>query len=74
MSLISDAGTPTLSDPGLLLDKKCTEKNIKVYPVPGPSAMTAVVSTSGFDDKSLFYGFLPKTENELVKTINKLKD
>ena len=74
LSLISDAGTPTLSDPGLLLVKKCTEKNIKVYPVPGPSAITAAVSTSGFDDKFLFYGFLPKTENELVKTINKLKD
>ena len=74
LSLISDAGTPTISDPGLLLVKKCTEKNIKVYPVPGPSAITAAVSTSGFDDKFLFYGFLPKTENELVKTINKLKD
>ena len=74
LSLISDAGTPTLSDPGLLLIKKCVEQNIKVYPVPGPSAITAAVSISGFDDKFLFYGFLPKTENELIKTINRLKD
>ena len=74
MSLISDAGTPTLSDPGLLLIKKCVEKNISVYPVPGPSAITAAVSISGFEDKFLFYGFLPKTENELIKTINKLKN
>jgi 16S rRNA (cytidine1402-2'-O)-methyltransferase len=74
LSLISDAGTPTLSDPGLLLIKKCVEKNISVYPVPGPSAITAAVSTSGFEDKFLFYGFLPKTENELIKTINRLKD
>ena len=74
LSLISDAGTPTLSDPGLLLVKKCIEKDIKVYPVPGPSAITAATSISGFDDKFLFYGFLPKTENELIKTISRLKD
>ena len=74
LSLISDAGTPTLSDPGLLLIKKCIEKKIKIYPLPGPSAITTAVSVSGFEDKFLFYGFLPKTENELIKTINKLKD
>ena len=74
MSLISDAGTPTLSDPGLLLVKTCIEKNICIYPLPGPSAVTAAVSVSGFDDKFLFYGFLPKTENDLVKRLKKLKD
>ena len=74
LSLISDAGTPTLSDPGLLLVKMCVEKKIKIYPIPGPSAITTAVSISGFEDKFLFYGFLPKTENELIKTINKLKD
>ena len=74
LSLISDAGTPTLSDPGLLLVKACIEKKIKIYPLPGPSAITAAVSASGFEDKFIFYGFLPKTENELIKTINKLKD
>ena len=74
LSLISDAGTPTLSDPGLLLVKTCVEKKIQIYPMPGPSAITAAVSVSGFDDKFLFYGFLPKTENDLVKTIKKLKD
>jgi 16S rRNA (cytidine1402-2'-O)-methyltransferase len=74
LSLISDAGTPTLSDPGLLLVKMCVEKKIKIYPMPGPSAITTAVSISGFEDKFLFYGFLPKTENELIKTINKLKD
>ena len=74
LSLISDAGTPTLSDPGLLLIKTCIEKKIKIYPLPGPSAITAAVSASGFEDKFLFYGFLPKTENDLIKTINKLKD
>ena len=74
LSLISDAGTPTLSDPGLLLIKTCIEKKIQVYPLPGPSAITAAVSASGFDDRFLFYGFLPKTENDLVKTIKALKD
>tara|TARA_B100000767_G_C19771685_1_gene540384 strand:- start:1659 stop:2501 length:843 start_codon:yes stop_codon:yes gene_type:complete len=74
LSLISDAGTPTLSDPGLLLVKTCVEKKIKIYPLPGPSAITAAISASGFEDKFLFYGFLPKTENELIKTINQLTD
>jgi 16S rRNA (cytidine1402-2'-O)-methyltransferase len=74
LSLISDAGTPTLSDPGLLLIKKCIEENIQIYPIPGPSAITSAISVSGFDDKFLFYGFLPKTENELAKKIKKLKD
>ena len=74
LSLISDAGTPALSDPGLLLVQTCIKKNIKIYPMPGPSAITSAVSVSGFDDKFFFYGFLPKTENELIKTLNKLKD
>ena len=74
LSLISDAGTPTLSDPGLLLVKSCVDNEIKVTPIPGPSSVTASVSVSGFDDKYLFYGFLPKTENELIKILTKLKD
>ena len=73
MSLISDAGTPTLSDPGLLLVKTCVEKKIDIFPLPGPSSITAATSISGFDDKFLFYGFLPKTENDLIKVLNKLK-
>jgi len=74
LSLISDAGTPTLSDPGLLLVKSCVEKNIEIFPIAGPSAITAAVSVSGFEDKFLFFGFLPKTENDLIKTINNLKN
>tara|TARA_B110000881_G_scaffold26530_1_gene19167 strand:+ start:187 stop:1029 length:843 start_codon:yes stop_codon:yes gene_type:complete len=74
LSLISDAGTPILSDPGLLLVKTCIEKSIDIFPIPGPSSITAATSISGFDDKFLFYGFLPKTENDLVKTINGLKN
>jgi 16S rRNA (cytidine1402-2'-O)-methyltransferase len=74
LSLISDAGTPTLSDPGLLLIKTCIKKNIEIFPIPGPSAITAAASVSGFDDKFIFFGFLPKTENEVIKTLNVLKN
>ena len=74
LSLVSDAGTPTLSDPGLLLIKTCVEKKIKIFPIPGPSSITAAVSISGFDDKFLFYGFLPKTENELIKALKPHRD
>ena len=74
LSLISDAGTPTLSDPGLLLVKTCIEKKIKIFPIPGPSSITAATSVSGFDDKFLFFGFLPKTENKLIKVLSSLKN
>ena len=60
ISIISDAGTPTISDPGRVLITKCIEKNINIYPIPGPSAVSAAISVSGFSDKYLFYGFLPK--------------
>jgi len=62
LSLISDAGTPTLSDPGQLLIKECIKKNINIFPIPGASSITASMSISGFEDKFIFYGFLPKTE------------
>ena len=72
LSLISDAGTPLLSDPGRLLVNECLEKRINVTPIPGVSSITTAFSVSGFNDKFLFYGFLPKTENELEKVLNSL--
>ena len=72
LSLISDAGTPLLSDPGRLLVNECIENFIKVTPVPGVSSITSALSVSGFSDKFLFYGFLPKTENELEKVLSSL--
>ena len=74
LSLVSDAGTPLLSDPGLLLIKECIDKKIDIYPIPGPSSITTSMSASAFEDKFLFYGFLPKTENELSKSLSALKD
>ena len=74
LSLISDAGTPLLSDPGKLLVKECIRDQINIHPVPGPSSITASMSISGFDDKFIFYGFLPKKEKELNNELSNLKD
>ena len=74
LSLISDAGTPLLSDPGKFLINKCVEDNINIVPIPGVSSITASISTSGFSDKFLFYGFLPKTEKELEKVLSSLEN
>ena len=72
LSLISDAGTPLLSDPGQLLIKTCIKNNIQIVPIPGVSSITASMSVSGFKDQFLFYGFLPKTEKELEKILSSL--
>ena len=72
ISLISDAGTPSISDPGMVLVNKCIEENLAVHPIPGSSAVTAAVSVSGFCDKYLFYGFLTKKENELNNILKNL--
>ena len=74
ISLICDAGTPTLSDPGLVLIKECIKKKISIFPIPGVSAITSAVSVSGFDEKYFFYGFPPKKEKEIEKIFSELKD
>ena len=60
VSLVSDAGTPGVSDPGAILINECLKNNIDVIPLPGPSAVTTAVSVSGFGDKYLFFGFFPE--------------
>ena len=72
ISLISDAGTPAISDPGMILVNKCIEENLIIYPIPGSSAVTSAVSVSGFCDQYLFYGFLTKKENELNSVLKNL--
>ncbi|KAA8528686.1 hypothetical protein F0562_036041 [Nyssa sinensis] len=61
VALISDAGTPGISDPGTELAKLCVNENIPVIPIPGPSALVAALSASGLaTDEFTFVGFLPK--------------
>ena len=72
VSLISDAGTPAISDPGMILVNKCIDENLNVHPIPGPSAVTSAFSVSGFSDQYLFYGFLTKKENELERVLKNL--
>ena len=74
VSIISDAGTPAISDPGRVLINKCVEKNINIYSIPGPSAVSAAVSVSGFSDKYLFCGFLPDKKTELNKLFNSVSN
>ena len=72
ISLISDAGTPAISDPGKILINKCINENLNVCPIPGPSAVSTAVSVSGFSDQYLFYGFLTKKEKELANILRSL--
>ena len=59
ISLISDAGTPGISDPGAILVRECAEERINIFPLPGPSAVSTAISVSGFSEKYFFYGFFP---------------
>ena len=72
ISIISDAGTPAISDPGKILIQECIKNNIDIYPIPGPSAVTAAVSISGFSDKYFFCGFLPEKKGEINNLFVKL--
>ena len=72
VSLISDAGTPVISDPGSVLVNQCIENNIRIYPIPGPSAVSAAVSISGFSDQFFFYGFFPEKKQQIDREFKKL--
>ena len=69
ISLISDAGTPAISDPGKILVKECINKDIPVTPIPGASSVITSLSISGFSDKFIFYGFLEEKKNKLIKEL-----
>ena len=73
VSMISDAGTPNISDPGSLLVKECVKNEIEIIPLPGPSAVTTALSASGFSDKFFFYGFFPEKNNEILKILETTK-
>ncbi len=74
ISLISDAGTPSISDPGSILINQCINNDIRIFPIPGPSAVSAAVSISGFSDKFLFYGFFPEKKQLLANELKKLSE
>lgn len=66
ISLISDAGTPGISDPGSRLVQRCRAENIEVFSIPGPCAAIAALTCSGLNtDRFEFRGFLPRKEGEL---------
>ena len=69
--LISDAGPPTISDPGRLLIQECVNNSIDIFPIPGPSSVGAGISISGFSDRYLFLGFLPEKKKNLYNTLEK---
>ena len=78
ISLISEAGTPLISDPGYLLVKTCIQRNIPITVIPGPSAITTALIYSGFDPNPpagghMFLGFFPKKQSQLFQLINRLK-
>ena len=74
ISIISDAGTPSISDPGAILINACIEELIDIFPIPGPSALAAALSVSGFSDKFLFYGFFPEKKKELSSELKRLSE
>ena len=74
ISLISDAGTPSISDPGAILIRECVNESIKVIPLPGASAVNTSISVSGFSDKYFFYGFFPTKEKDLKHDLELLSE
>ena len=75
IALVSDAGTPALSDPGFRLVRACRRRGLPVVPVPGPSALTAVLSASGLPTNGfLFVGFLPAKSSARLAFLEKYRD
>ena len=72
VSLISDAGTPSVSDPGAILINECVANNINIFPISGASAVSTAVSMSGFNEKYFFYGFFPDKNSRLKEDFEKL--
>ena len=70
VALVTDAGTPCISDPGSFLAKEAAAAGIEVLAVPGPTAMASALSVSGFDTREFaYYGFLPRQKRELSEKL-----
>jgi len=72
VSLISDAGTPSISDPGAILVNECVANDIDIFPISGASAVSTAISVSGFNEQYFFYGFFPKKNNKIKEDFEKL--
>ena len=73
VALVTDAGTPGVSDPGMILTRLCAEAGIPVVAVPGPTALAAALSVSGFDvTEFTFYGFLPREKKPLEEKLRSM--
>ena len=72
ISMISDAGTPSISDPGITLINECISNDIEIIPLPGPSSVITAVSISGFSEKFFFYGFFPEKKKILEEDLQNL--
>ena len=72
VSIISDAGTPCISDPGNVLINECIKNQINIFSIPGPSSVISAVSISGFSDKFIFYGFFPEKTKDIIKDLELL--
>ena len=72
VSLISDAWTPSISDPGAILVNECVVNEIDIFPIPGASAVSSAVSISGFNEKYFFYGFFPEKNSKLSEDFERL--
>lgn len=75
IALVSDAGTPLISDPGFKLVREATERLVKVESIPGPTALISALTVSGLpSDKFVFLGFLPKKDGKRLELLKNTKD
>ncbi len=74
ISLISDAGTPSISDPGAILVRECVREKIEITPLPGASAVNTSLSASGFSEKYFFYGFFPSKLKDIQNDLKSLSN
>ncbi len=75
VAVISDAGTPSISDPGFIIVREAARRNLPIIAIPGPAAVVAALAVSGLPtDAFIFYGFLPPTDGKRRTIIESLKD
>ena len=74
ISLVCDAGTPTVSDPGSTLINECIKNNLDITPLPGASSVTTAISVSGFSGNFFFYGFFPEKNKLILNDLENLSN